>query len=68
MVRAHPPLLIVTGVLDTIRKCFGRAEQEIEDEPVATPAHAGLGDEGERETSTNAQMEGASGEPWPGNE
>jgi len=58
----------VTGVLDTIRKWFGRAEQEIEDEPAATPAHAGLGDEGERETSTNAQMEGASGEPWPGNE
>jgi len=55
-------------VLETIRKWFGRAEQEVEDEPVATPAHGGLGDEGERETSTNAQMEGASGEPWPGNE
>jgi hypothetical protein len=37
--------------------------------PVATPppgAYSGSGD-AEQETSTNAQTEGASDEPWPGN-
>ena len=58
----------MSGVLDTIRKWFGQAKREAEgSEPVATPPSAGLEDD-ERETSTNAQMEGASDEPWPGNE
>jgi hypothetical protein len=38
--------------------------------PVATPppgASAGIGDT-DRETSTNAQVEGAVGQPWPGND
>jgi hypothetical protein len=51
-----------------IRSWFQREEGE----PVATappgPRDAGPSGEGERETSTNAQMEGASDEPWPGNE
>ncbi len=42
-----------------------RAEAEGE-EPVATPPSGGFGVP-ERETSTNAQMQGASDEPWPGN-
>jgi hypothetical protein len=29
---------------------------------------ASLGEQPERETSTNAQVSGASDEPWPGNE
>jgi hypothetical protein len=41
-------------------------------EPVATappgPVDAGPGGEAERETSTDAQVAGASDEPWPGNE
>ena len=58
-------------MIDTIRKWFGRTEQEAESEakgaePVATPPPGRLGDE-ERETSTNAQVAGASDEPWPGN-
>jgi hypothetical protein len=57
----------VSGVLDTIRRWFRGAEEGVEHEaegaePVATPG--GSGGE-ERETSTNAQAEGASGEPWP---
>ena len=42
-----------------------RAEADGE-EPVATPPHGSLGVR-EQETSTNAQMQGASDEPWPGN-
>jgi len=58
----------MSGVLDTIRKWFGQTEREAEgSEPVATPPSGGLGVE-EQETSTNAQMEGARDEPWPGNE
>jgi hypothetical protein len=62
----------VGGVLDTIRNWFRRTEEAIENEaegaePVATPPHGGLGAD-ERETSTNAQTEGASGGPWPGND
>jgi hypothetical protein len=62
----------VGGAFETIRKWFQRAEDDVEDEakgaePVATPPHGGLGAD-ERETSTNAQTEGATGQPWPGNE
>jgi hypothetical protein len=37
-------------------------------EPVATGTGASIGEQPERETSTNAQVAGASDEPWPGNE
>ena len=37
-------------------------------EPVATGTGATIGDQPERETSTNAQVAGASDEPYPGND
>lgn len=57
--------------LETIKGWFRRVAGSVEeDSPVATPPPganpAGTGDD-ERETSTNAQMEGAADEPWPGN-
>jgi hypothetical protein len=53
------------------RRAAGSAEEAVEGgSPVATPPPganpARLGDV-EQETSTNAQMEGAADEPWPGN-
>lgn len=52
------------GLLDGIKRLLSGAESEAEgEEPVATPQ----GDD-ERETSTNAQVGGASGQPWPGND
>jgi len=52
------------------RRTAGSAEEAVEGSPVATaPPGAtadGLSDD-ERETSTDAQTEGAAGEPWPGN-
>jgi hypothetical protein len=62
----------MSGALETIRKWFRRTNEEAEGEakgaePVATPSPGGLGVD-ERETSTNAQTEGASGQPWPGND
>ncbi len=53
------------SILDTIKSWFGRAGSAVEREragaePVATsPDHPG------RETSTNAQVGGAAGEPYP---
>jgi hypothetical protein len=57
--------------IDRIKRWLGRVEREAEAEvegaePVATPP-AGSPGESERETSTNAQMQGARDEPWPGN-
>ncbi len=53
-------------MLERIKQWFRggveKAEEKLEEEPVATPP----GGE-ERETSTNAQMGGAADEPWPGN-
>jgi hypothetical protein len=62
----------VGGALDKIKQLFRRAERAAEDEvegaePVTTPPSTGWG-EPERETSTNAQVQGASDEPWPGND
>jgi len=61
--------------LDRIRQWLRREERVAEDEaeggsPVATPPPGAGGDAGEseRETSTNAQMQGASDEPWSGSE
>ena len=62
-------------VLQRIRRWFRREVSFFEEVAdgviaVATPpsraASAGMGDM-DRETSTNAQVEGAVGEPWPGN-
>ncbi len=60
--------------LEGIKRWFGRLGGSVEaeaegEEPVATPAagaNADAREDAERETSTNAQVEGAADEPWPG--
>ena len=60
--------------LQTIRGWLRRSVNAVEEEAesgiaVATPppgAASGEGGDAERETSTNAQVEGAVGQPWPG--
>jgi hypothetical protein len=60
----------VAGGLDRIKSWFrrsiGSAEDEAEGSRVTTPPPGAR--DAERETSTNAQMEGAADEPWPGND
>jgi hypothetical protein len=65
----------VTTTPERIKRWFHRAVGSVEDavqgeSPAATPPpganQGGMGDD-ERETSTNAQTEGAANEPWPGN-
>jgi len=65
----------VSTTRERIKRWLHRTVGSVEDaargeSPAATPppgANAvGVGDD-ERETSTNAQMEGAADEPWPGN-
>ena len=65
----------MSASLDRIKQWFRREATTAEDvvegaTPVAEPP-AGVDSMGsedvERETSTNAQMEGAADEPWPGN-
>jgi len=56
------------GFLDGIKRLLTGAKADTEavvegEVPAATPQG-----EDERETSTNAQMAGASDEPWPGND
>jgi hypothetical protein len=52
------------SIFDKLKGLFGRAEDIAEGgEPVATPA-SGSGGDPDRESSTNAQLEGASGEPY----
>jgi hypothetical protein len=58
------------STLDRIKRWFQRTAREGEDvvegaEPVATPPSGSSGD-ADRETSTNAQMQGARDEPWSG--
>jgi hypothetical protein len=64
----------VSSGLEKIKSWFRRATESAEDvaegeKPVATPppgaGSARLGDS-DRETSTNAQTEGAADEPWNG--
>jgi hypothetical protein len=62
----------MASALDKIKQWFRREEATVEEEvegrePVATPPE-GPGGDPDRETSTNAQTAGASGQPWPGNE
>jgi len=63
----------ITGIVDRLKQWLGAGAQDAElaakgGEPVATGRGANIGDQPERETSTNAQMAGASDEPWPGDE
>jgi hypothetical protein len=58
--------------MDAIKRWFRRAEKSVEDAadgeaPVATPPPGAASGDTDRETSTNAQTEGAADEPWPGN-
>lgn len=63
----------MSSIVERIKGWLGRTAETVEDvvdeaTPAATPpAGVGPGDS-ERETSTNAQMEGAAGQPWPGDE
>jgi len=54
-----------------LRRTAGSVEETVEGgSPVATPAPGTNTDrigDGERETSTNAQTEGAADQPWSGN-
>lgn len=61
----------VTAGLEKIKAWFRRTTESVEDaaesgEPVATPAPGAGSSRGDadRETSTNAQVEGAVGEPY----
>jgi len=65
----------VSPILEQVKRWFGRTAGSVEStvegqSPAATPSAGvnpgGTGDD-ERETSTNAQTEGAAGQPWPGN-
>jgi hypothetical protein len=50
----------MSGLLDKLKGWLRSAEDVAEGEtPVATPRHGA-----DRETSTNAQTEGAVGQPW----
>lgn len=56
-------------VLQTIRRWLGQTAEPVEEKadggsPVATPPPGAAGDT-DRETSTNAQVEGAVGQPYP---
>lgn len=61
--------------LEKVKGLFRRAATPVEEieeggEPTATPppgATSGRPGDPDRETSTNAQVEGAAGEPWSGN-
>jgi hypothetical protein len=65
----------MTTSLERIKQWFrrtaGSAETAVEEGlPAATPppgANSVAMSDAERETPTNAQMEGAADEPWPGN-
>jgi hypothetical protein len=61
--------------LEKLKRLFRRDASSVETitrggDPVATPppgTESPWTGEGDRETSTNAQTEGAAGEPWSGN-
>jgi hypothetical protein len=63
----------IAGILVRLKEWFGSAAHDAElaaegGEPVATGMGASVGEDAESERSTNAQVGGASDEPWPGNE
>ena len=63
----------IASILGRLKEWFGGAAHGAElaaegGEPVATGTGASVGEQLEGERSTNSQVAGASGEPWPGNE
>ncbi len=61
----------MTSNLEKIKRLFRRVATSVENvadgaEPVSTPP-PGATPEWDRETSTNARLEGAAEEPWGGN-
>jgi hypothetical protein len=57
------------SALDRIKAWLGRAETAVKEESHgARPATTSPPGEPDRETSTDAQVEGAVGQPWPGDE
>jgi hypothetical protein len=57
----------MTGIAKTIKHWFHRAETDAEEiADGAEPVTSRAGDEEDVETSTNAQVGGASGELYPG--
>lgn len=57
----------MTGIADTIKRWFHRAESDAEEIATgAEPVTSRAGDEEAIETSTNAQVGGASGELYSG--
>ena len=68
------PIRKVSASFERFKRWFGRTAEAAEEagegeSPVATPPPGSYSGErdAEQETSTNAQMEGAADEPWPGN-
>jgi hypothetical protein len=64
---------LIASILGRLKELFGSAARDAEveaegGEPVSTGTGASVGEQPERERSTNAQVAGASDEPWPGNE
>jgi hypothetical protein len=62
----------MASMMDRIKSWFGSSAETVKDDmgeanPDAMPPPGERGDS-ERETSTNAQTEGAVGEPWSGDE
>lgn len=63
-----PPIV---RIVDSLKRWFGSSAEAIEAEaegmePATTPPPGSV-PESDRETSTNAQVQGAQDEPWPGN-
>jgi hypothetical protein len=53
-------------MLDALKKWLGRGKEEAEEVAAGGRAVATPDRNADEETSTNAQVEGASGEPYPG--
>jgi hypothetical protein len=59
----------MSGILDKLTAWFRGAETAVEEEAHgARPVTTSPTGEADRETSTNAQVEGAVGQPWPDEE
>ena len=71
--RKHSYTRRIASILGKLKQWFGGPAKDAElaadgGEPVATGMGASVEEQPEGERSTNAQVAGASDEPWPGNE